>query len=83
MRQRRWLEVVKNYDCTINYHPKKANVVADALSRKYVGFSGNLITTQPHILEDLRKIDIELVLNQYSYMLSTLKVQPSIRLKRI
>ncbi|KAJ9565014.1 LOW QUALITY PROTEIN: hypothetical protein OSB04_000980 [Centaurea solstitialis] len=34
MRQRRWLEVVKDYDCEILYHPGKANVVADALSRK-------------------------------------------------
>ena len=34
MRQRRWLELVKDYDCQINYHPGKANKVADALSRK-------------------------------------------------
>ena len=34
MRQRRWLELVKDYDLTINYHPGKANTVADALSRK-------------------------------------------------
>ncbi|KAJ9547869.1 hypothetical protein OSB04_020412 [Centaurea solstitialis] len=34
MRQRRWLDVVKDYDCEILYHPGKANVVADALSRK-------------------------------------------------
>ncbi|PON68450.1 Ribonuclease H-like domain containing protein [Parasponia andersonii] len=34
MRQRRWLELVKDYDCEINYHLGKANVVADALSRK-------------------------------------------------
>ncbi|KAJ0438603.1 putative nucleotidyltransferase, Ribonuclease H [Helianthus annuus] len=34
MRQRRWLDVVKGYDCEIHYHPGKANVVADALSRK-------------------------------------------------
>nr|GFA68057.1 putative reverse transcriptase domain-containing protein [Tanacetum cinerariifolium] len=34
MRQRRWLELVSDYDCEIHYHPRKANVVADALSRK-------------------------------------------------
>jgi hypothetical protein len=34
MRQRRWLELIKDYDLEIHYHPEKANVVADALSRK-------------------------------------------------
>ncbi|WVZ70748.1 hypothetical protein U9M48_019391 [Paspalum notatum var. saurae] len=34
MRQRRWLELIKGYDMEIHYHPGKANVVADALSRK-------------------------------------------------
>ncbi|GJT14518.1 putative reverse transcriptase domain-containing protein [Tanacetum coccineum] len=33
MRQRRWLELLSDYDCEIRYHPRKANVVADALSR--------------------------------------------------
>jgi len=35
MRQRRWLEVLKDYDIQMFYHPAKANIVADALSRKY------------------------------------------------
>jgi hypothetical protein len=32
LRQRRWLELIKDYDLGINYHPRKANVVADTLS---------------------------------------------------
>ena len=36
LRQWRWLELFKDYDCIIDYHPGKANVVADALSRKTV-----------------------------------------------
>jgi hypothetical protein len=34
MRQRRWLELIKDYELEIHYHPSKANVVADALSKK-------------------------------------------------
>ncbi|GJT44108.1 hypothetical protein Tco_0952823 [Tanacetum coccineum] len=34
MRQRRWIELLSDYDCEIRYHPGKASVVADALSRK-------------------------------------------------
>jgi hypothetical protein len=34
MRQPRWLELIKDYELEVHYHPRKANVVADALSRK-------------------------------------------------
>ena len=34
LRQRRWLELIKDYELVIDYHPGKANVVADAFSRK-------------------------------------------------
>ena len=37
MRRHRWLDVVKDYDCEILYHPGKANVMVDALSCKSVG----------------------------------------------
>ena len=36
LRQRRWMELIKDYDCVIDYHPRKANVVPNALSRKLV-----------------------------------------------
>ena len=36
LRQCRWMEMIKDYDCVIDYHPGKANVVVDALSRKIV-----------------------------------------------
>ncbi|KAL0313649.1 UNVERIFIED_CONTAM: Transposon Ty3-I Gag-Pol polyprotein [Sesamum radiatum] len=36
LKQRRWIELLKDYDCTIDYHPGKANIVADASSRKTV-----------------------------------------------
>jgi hypothetical protein len=36
MRQRRWLELIKDYDCEINYHPSKANIEPNALSRKSI-----------------------------------------------
>ena len=54
MGQRRWLEWVKDYDCSINYHPGKANVAADAFSRKLSSFSAALLTTRKEIIRDLK-----------------------------
>jgi hypothetical protein len=45
MRQRRWLELIKDYELEVHYHPSKANVVADALSRKH---RCNHLTIQSH-----------------------------------
>ena len=36
LRQRKWMKLIKDYNCVIDYHPGKANVVADALSRKSI-----------------------------------------------
>ena len=47
MRQKRWLELIKDYDCEINYHPSKANVVADVLSRKSMVELAALRISQP------------------------------------
>ena len=45
LRQRRWLELINDYDCSIEYHPGKANVVVDALSRKSLGQLACMLTT--------------------------------------
>jgi hypothetical protein len=50
LRQRRWLELIKNYDLTIHYKPNRANVVADALSRKVVD---PIVATLPFELEEM------------------------------
>nr|GFA74132.1 RNA-directed DNA polymerase [Tanacetum cinerariifolium] len=66
MRQRRWLELLKDYDTNIQYHPGKANVVADALSRKSGMIAG--IKVEDEIIRDLERLDIELyVRGQHSY----------------
>ena len=54
-----WLELLVDYDLKINYHPGKANVVADALSRKSQASMASTITTQKELLMDLEKMGIE------------------------
>ena len=58
MRQRRWLELIKDYDCSINYHPGKANVVGDELSRKE---RLNLLTETEELLKEFEKLEIEVL----------------------
>jgi len=50
MRQRGWLELLKDYTMEVKYHPGKANVVADAFSRKPKGAIASLLTTERRLL---------------------------------
>jgi len=61
MRQRRWMEFLKDYDFELLYHPRKANVVADALSRKMV-HTAHLMIREVELLEKFRdmKLQVEL-----------------------
>ncbi|XP_020086748.1 uncharacterized protein LOC109709089 [Ananas comosus] len=62
LRQRRRLELLKDYNISIQYHPSKANVVADASSRKSVQSLSILITQQRPLLEELQRLRLELTL---------------------
>ncbi|GKV34706.1 hypothetical protein SLEP1_g43056 [Rubroshorea leprosula] len=78
MRQRRWLELLKEYDLTISYHPGKANKVADALSRKSFSTASSILATQKELLEDLVKLDVELRMDSTTAYLAALSAQPAL-----
>jgi hypothetical protein len=63
LRQRRWLKLIKNYDFGINYHPGKANVVADALSRRS-HVSQLVVNSMPiELCEEFDKLNLRIVAN--------------------
>lgn len=61
MRQRRWLELIKDYDLEVHYHPGKANVVADALSRKAHCNHLTAEVTDETLCYELEKLHLEIV----------------------
>jgi hypothetical protein len=63
LRQRRWLELIKDYDPGINYHPRKANVVADTLSRRS-HVSQLVVDCMPfELCEEFDKLNLRIVAN--------------------
>ena len=61
MRQRRWLELIKDYDIEVHYHPGKANVVADALSRKSHCHCLEAESYNETLCNEMRKLNLEMV----------------------
>jgi hypothetical protein len=59
MRQRRWLELIKDYDLEVHYHPGKANVVADALRRKVHCNHLELEPVSDPLCEEMRLLNLE------------------------
>ncbi|KAH0637947.1 hypothetical protein KY290_036496 [Solanum tuberosum] len=56
LRQRRWLEFLKDYDMSVHYHPGKANVVADALSRLSIGRVGHIEEERKELARDVHRL---------------------------
>ena len=64
MRQRRWVELLKDYDVVIEYHPRKANVEVDALSRKS--------------LMALKAMNVSLEVSRVGGLLAQLQIRPTL-----
>ena len=75
MRQRRWIELIKDYKCTIEYHPGKANVVADALSRRPMSSISHLKAVHLPRLIELRSLGVRLELTDSGALLATFHVR--------
>ena len=76
MRQRRWVELIKDYECTIKYHSGKANMVADALNRRPTGSISHLKAVYLPRLVELRSLGVRLELTDTGALLATFHVRP-------
>jgi hypothetical protein len=70
MRQRRWLELIKDYDLEVHYHPGKANVVADVLSRKVHCNHLELKPVSDPLCEEMRRLNLEVIYQGNLYALT-------------
>ncbi|KAK7282219.1 hypothetical protein RIF29_10839 [Crotalaria pallida] len=73
MRQRRWMEFLKDYEIELQYHPGKANVVADALSRKSLHVSA-LMIKETKLIEEFRDLNLGMEIGSRSMILGQLTV---------
>ena len=75
LRQRRWMDLRKDYNCTIEYHPGKVNVVADALSRKMVEIVAGSNCYEKENLVAMRALNLNLDVEK-DHLLAMLQVKP-------
>jgi hypothetical protein len=75
MRQKRWIELIKDYDLGIHYDPSKANVVAHALSQEPCSLNALLRTSQPALCEEFESFGLGLVSHGF---LANLDVRPTL-----
>ena len=77
MRQARWLEFLKDYDVHFQYHPGKANVVADTLSRRPYRALSCLLALLSELCEEFCKLKLNVITPRSKPILCTLEVQPT------
>lgn len=75
MRQRRWLELVTDYDYVINYHPGKENEVADIPSRRMSANVAALSVTPKPLMLKQHKLELEIVFKGHVARLMTMSLQ--------
>jgi hypothetical protein len=75
LRQRRWLELINDYDLEIHYHPGKANLVADALSQKEHVHSAIVAQLPNELVEDFRRLNLGIVAHTEGV---TIDVEPTL-----
>ena len=63
LRQRRWVKLIKDYDYTIEYHPEKANIVANVLSRKPTVSLASIKVVQLPLLLEFKELNAELTID--------------------
>ena len=79
MRQRRWIELIKDYDLTLEYKERKANMVADALSRKNKHSLSFIMVLPGKLYEEFQKLEIEVVQQGYVHSyLSNVSAEPEL-----
>jgi ribonuclease HI len=78
LRQRRWLELIKDYDLKIHYHPSKANLVADALSQKEHVHAVIIAQLPDELVEDFRRLNLGIVAHTKGI---TIEVEPTLEQK--
>ena len=71
MRQRRWMEFLKDYDFGLSYHPGKANVVADALSRKSLHVA-TMMSLEQRLIEEFRDLNLAIEMRPKSLFVGAL-----------
>ena len=78
MRQRRWLEYLKDFDFSIQYHPGKGNVVADALSRKPMAMLSNIMIHEWHMLAEFAELSLNVEEKGEKILMFNMSLHPTI-----